>query len=88
MVGLDQEARRIRSELARDRLLEPRYPGVVRVVPVLAQHRPQRLALVHRDHRESTTGPSDRVQRPHNPFLSATDAYQRPLSLTVRSFVS
>ena len=78
----------MRSKLARDGLLEARHPFVGGVVAVLAEHRPQRLALVHRDHRKCAGRAGDRVERRHSAFLRATSAYQRPLSLTVRFCVS
>ena len=88
VVFLDQEARRVRRKLPRNRVLEPPYALVGRVVAVLPEHRPQRFALVHRDHREGPARAGDRVERRHSPFLRTTSAYQRPLSFTVRRWVS
>ena len=52
VVAVDQEARRVRAELARDGELEARQRASATSWPMLGEHRPQRLALVHRDHRE------------------------------------
>src|SRR5581483_11887629 len=49
-------------ELAGDRRLEPPRALVARVVPVLAEHRAERLALVHRDHRERARLAGERVE--------------------------
>ena len=54
-----QEAGRVRPQLARDRQLEADEPLVGRVA---AHHRAQRLALVHRDHREGAGRTRDRVE--------------------------
>ena len=52
----------MRRELPRHRGLEALHALVGRSVAVLAQHRPQRLALVHRDHREGAALAGERVE--------------------------
>jgi hypothetical protein len=64
---VDQQARRVRAELARDRELEANEPVLVdRGAVVLGEHRPERLALVHRDHGEGAALACDGVERRHS----------------------
>jgi hypothetical protein len=72
VVAVDQEARGVRGKLRGHGELESPHAFVRRLVAVLAQHGAERLALVHRNHRERAARAGERGQRRRHGSASAS----------------